>query len=197
MPSDLRPGPDSPPTDELDSAEASLAVLQHVLHTIASDDLTRQTPCTEYDITQLTYHLLHSTMTLGLIVDADYSDRQHTAAVEGQVVSAARPTLDAWHRRGLDGSVAVGDSEMPAKVAAAVLSLEFLVHAWDYAAAVGHEVDAPEPLVEYVMELAQQLIQPDGRDNAGFADIVDVPADACALHRLVAFTGRDPAWSDA
>ena len=197
MPSDLRPGSDSPPTDELDSAEASLAVLQQVLHTIASDDMTRQTPCSEYDITKLTYHLLNSTMTLGLMVDADYSMREHTDAVEGQVISAARPTLDGWHRRGLDGTVELGEIEMPAKVAAAVLSLEFLVHAWDYAAAVGREVAAPDPLVEYVMELAQQLIQPEQRVHAGFADIVDVGADASALHRLVAFTGRDPAWSDA
>jgi uncharacterized protein (TIGR03086 family) len=197
MPADLRPGPDSPPADEPDSAEASLAVLQQVLHTIANDDMARQTPCSEFDITQLTYHLLNSTMTLGLMADADYSMREHIEAVEGQVVSAARPTLDAWHRRGLDGTVALGESEMSAKVAAAVLSLEFLVHAWDFAAAVGHEVKAPDSLVEYVMELARQLIQPEQRVNAGFADIVDVPADASALHRLVAFTGRDPAWTDA
>ena len=54
MPADLRPGPDSPPADELDSAEASLPVLQQILHTIASDDMARQTPCSEFDITQLT-----------------------------------------------------------------------------------------------------------------------------------------------
>jgi uncharacterized protein (TIGR03086 family) len=131
MPSDLRPGPDSPPTDELDSAEASLAVLQQVLHTIASDDMKRQTPCSEYDLMQLTDHLLNSTMTLGLMVDADYSMREYTDAVEGQVISAARPTLEAWHRYGLDGTIVLGDDEMPAKVAAGVLSLEFLVHAWD------------------------------------------------------------------
>jgi uncharacterized protein (TIGR03086 family) len=194
MPSDLRPGPDSPPTDELDSAEASLAVLQQVLHAIAADDMERPTPCTEFDIKQLTYHLLNSTMALGMMAGADYSMREHTAAVESQVITAARPTLDAWHRRGLEGMVPFGENEMPAKVAASVLSIEFLVHAWDYAAAVGREVKAPDPLAEYVMELAQQLIQPEQRVHAGFADIVELPADAGALHRLVAFTGRDPAW---
>lgn len=199
MPSDLRPGPDSPPTDELDSAEASLAVLQQVLHHIAIDDMSRQTPCSEYDITQLTYHLLNSTMTLGLMVNADYSAREHTDAVEGQIISAARPTLDAWHRHGLDGIVSMSDGEleMPAKVAAAVLSIEFLVHAWDYATAVGREVKAPDPLVEYVLELAQGLIQPEQRSNAGFAAAVEVPADASALDRLIAFTGRNPVRSDA
>jgi len=41
MPADLPPGPDSPPTDELESAEASLAVLQQVLHGIADDDWSK------------------------------------------------------------------------------------------------------------------------------------------------------------
>lgn len=41
MPSDLRPGPYSVPTDELHAAEDTLGVLQRVLHTIAADDLSR------------------------------------------------------------------------------------------------------------------------------------------------------------
>lgn len=38
MADDLRAGPDSPPTDELRSAEKSFAVLQQVLHGVAADD---------------------------------------------------------------------------------------------------------------------------------------------------------------
>jgi len=193
MPADLRPGPDSPPTDELAGAEAALSVLQQVLHDIASDDMWRQTPCEEYDLTQLTYHLLNSTMSLGVMVGVNYSPGEYSDGVEEQVVSAARMALDAWHRRGLEGTILWEDNEMPAKVAAAIFSIEFLVHAWDYAAAVGHQVKAPDPLVEYVHELAQQLI-PEQRAHAGFADAVDVPEDAGSLHRLIAFTGRDPAW---
>jgi uncharacterized protein (TIGR03086 family) len=115
MSPDLRPGPDSPPTDELASAEATLGVLQQVLHTIARDD-----------------------------------------SVERQVIGAARPTLDAWHRRGLQGNVQLGPNEMPAKVAAGVLSVEFLVHAWDYAVTVGRDVKAPDSVAEYVLGLARE-----------------------------------------
>ncbi|OBG61059.1 TIGR03086 family protein [Mycobacterium sp. E735] len=193
MAPDLRPGPDSPPTDELHSAEDTLGVLQRVLHTIAADDLSRQTPCAEFDVARLTGHLLGSITALGGMVDAEIPDRDESDSVEGQVVTAARPTLDAWHRHGLDGTVPFGKGEMPAKNACAVLSIEFLVHAWDYAVAVGHEINAPEPLSEYVLGLAREVIKPEFRGGAGFDDPVDVPEDAGALEQLVAFTGRNPA----
>jgi uncharacterized protein (TIGR03086 family) len=192
MPHDLRPGPDSPPSDELRSAEDTLGVLQHVLHPIARDDLSRQTPCTDFDVAQLTEHLLNSITSIGAIVDAQSPQRDQTDSVERQVISAARPALDAWHRRGLDGNVSFGNGEMPAQGACAILSIEFLVHAWDYARALEHDVEAPESLSEYVLGLAHNVIKPEFRGGAGFDDPVEVPADAGALDQLVAFTGRNP-----
>ncbi len=192
MASDLRPGPDSPPTDELASAEASLGVLQQVLRTIARDDKSKQTPCSEYDVKELTGHLLNSIMVLGGMVGADFSMRDDTDSVERLVIGAARPALDAWHRHGLEGDVPLSHSSMPAKVAVSVFSIEFLVHGWDYAVAVGHDVKAPDSLAEYVLGLAQNLIKPEERSLAGFDDPVEVREDASGLHRLVAFTGRNP-----
>lgn len=192
MPSDLRPGPDSPPADELQSAEASLAVLQNVLHPISNDDWSKQTPCREFDVAKLTDHLMNSIAVIGGAAGAELPDRDADDSVERQVVAAARPALDAWHRRGLDGTVKFGDGEAPARVMAGVMSLEFLVHAWDYASAVGGEVHAPDSLSDYVMGLAQKVITPEGRSTAGFDDPVDVAADAGALDRLVAYTGRKP-----
>jgi len=193
MSPDLRPGPDSPPPDELASAEATLGVLRQVLHTIASDDMSRQTPCAEFDMTRLTGHLLNSITALGGMVGAEVPPCDEADSVERRIIAAARPALDAWHRRGLDGSVPFGGGEMPAKGACAILSIEFLVHAWDYAAAVGHDVEAPESLAEYVLGLAYEVIKPEQRSSAGFDDPVDVPDDVSALDQLIAFTGRNPA----
>jgi len=55
-PDDWAAAPD--PIDELSCAEATLAVLQHVLRGLDSSDLTRQTPCSEYTVAQLADHLL-------------------------------------------------------------------------------------------------------------------------------------------
>jgi uncharacterized protein (TIGR03086 family) len=192
VPPDLRPGPDSRPTDELASAEDTLGVLQQVLHTVAADDMSSQTPCTQFNVAQLTDHLLNSITAIGAMVGAEIPATGESESAELRVVSAARPALDAWHRRGLDGSVPFGDSEMPATGACGILSVEFLVHAWDYARAVGHGVDVPEPLAEYVLGVARAVIQPELRSQAGFDDPVAVAEDAAAVDRLVAFTGRDP-----
>jgi uncharacterized protein (TIGR03086 family) len=193
MPADLPSGPDSPPADELDSAEATLAVLQHVLHGIAKDDEAKETPCREFDVAGLTDHLMNSITTIGGAVGAQFPERDRGDSVERQVVLAARPALDAWHKRGLDGAVQLGQrGEAPAKVMAGVLTLEFLVHAWDYAKATGREVTAPDALSDYVMGLAKTIITPQGRSNVGFDDPIDVAADARALDRLIAYTGRRP-----
>jgi uncharacterized protein (TIGR03086 family) len=193
MPADLPPGPDAPPTDELDSAEATLGVLQNVLKGIANDEKTKQTPCREFDVAELTDHLMNSITTIGRAAGAEFPERDRDDSVERQVILAARPALDAWHRRGLDSTVSLGPNEAPASVMAGVLSIEFLVHAWDYAMATGRKVDAPDSLSDYVMGLAQRIITPQGRANIGFDDPIDVAADAGALDRLIAYTGRKPA----
>lgn len=192
MPTDLPPGPDSPPTDELKSAEATLAVLERVLQGIAEDDWSKQTPCREFDVAALTDHLMNSITTIGGMAGAQFPERDRGDSVERQVILAARPALDAWRHRGLDGTVPFGSNEAPANIMAGILSLEFLVHAWDYAKATGREVTAPDALSDYVMGLAKTIITPQGRSNVGFDDPVDVAADAGALDRLIAYTGRQP-----
>ena len=197
MSSDLRPGPDSPPTDELASAEAALSALQHVLHPIARDELSKSTPCSEYDVMQLTDHLMNSITLLGGAAGAEPPERNSEDSVERQIVGAARPALDAWHRRGLTDTVTIGTNEIPATFAVSILTVEFLVHGWDYATATTHPIDIAESLADYALGLAHKVITPQGRATVGFDDPVAVPDDAPALDRLIAFTGRDPAVARA
>jgi uncharacterized protein (TIGR03086 family) len=179
------------PVDELDSAEATLVVLQQVLHGICKEDESRQTPCREFDVSRLTDHLMNSITAIGGAAGAEFPERDMTATVETQVMDAARPAVAAWRERGLDGTVALGPNEGPAKVFAGILSLEFLVHAWDYAKATGQTVHAPDSLSDYVLDLAQKTIT--DRSGPGFDDAVPISDDARVLDRLVAYTGRQPA----
>lgn len=182
----------TPPTDELACAEAALTVLQKVIHPISQDDMTRPTPCAEFDIAALTDHLMLSITTLGGAAGAEFPDNDSADAVDRQVIMAARPALDAWRRRGLDGAVSVGPGEFPAKSAVGILALEFLVHGWDYARAMDHDLQVPDTLAGYVLEKAKSIITPEGREFAGFDQPVEIGSSASAFEQLLAFTGRTP-----
>jgi uncharacterized protein (TIGR03086 family) len=194
MASDLRPGPDSPPTDELRAAEAALGVLQHIVHPISQDDLSKPTASEGFDVAQLTDHLVETLTSVGEALGADLPPRDADDTVERQLIAVGRPTLDAFHRRhGLDGSVTWRGNETPVRTLAALLSFGMLVHGWDYAAATGIPADVPDSLANYVMGIAEKLITPERRANGDFGAAVEPPDRASAFDRLAAFTGRNPA----
>jgi uncharacterized protein (TIGR03086 family) len=120
-------------------------------------------------------------------------ERDQDVPLESQVADAAQVALEAWRRRGLGGTVKLGSREVPAVLPVSVLSLEFLVHAWDFARATGRDVTLSEPVTDYALGLAGKVITPEARGFAGFAEPIDVPADASVLDRLIAFSGRQPA----
>jgi uncharacterized protein (TIGR03086 family) len=99
-------------------------------------------------------------------------------------------TLEAWRKRGLDGTVNLGRSEVPATVVTDILSMEFLVHAWDFAQATDQTITVDDVLSGYVLERGRSLIAPQMRDGDNFAAELEVAPDADNLTRLVAFTGR-------
>jgi uncharacterized protein (TIGR03086 family) len=194
MPSDLRPGPDSPPADELRAAEASLGVLQHIVHPISTDDLSRPTTSGDFDVAQLTDHLVETITSIGEALGADLPPRDADDTVERQLIAVGRPTLDAFHaRHGLDGTATWRGEEVPVRILASVLAFGLLVHGWDYAAGIGHPPDVPDSLANYVLDIAKKIITPERRANGEFGDPVEVDEHAPAIDRLVAFTGRDPA----
>ncbi len=78
------------PDDELDCAEATLAVLERVLAGLGPDDSVKQTPCREYDVTSLTDHLMNSITVLGGAAGAEFGERDTGAPVGHQVMAAAR-----------------------------------------------------------------------------------------------------------
>jgi uncharacterized protein (TIGR03086 family) len=173
----------------LTSANATLAVLQHVLRGMGEDDLGRSTPCTEFTVGQLESHLLGSLTSLtGLagstLVPSTAGD------LESRIADAGQQAVETWMARGLAGAVQAGPQELPATIAASILSVEFLVHAWDFASATGQKVTVSDEVATYVLGLAEQIVTPELRESAGFAPAIPMSGDAPALDRLIAFSGR-------
>ena len=175
--------------DPLTAAEASLAVCQAVLRGLTPDDGSAQTPCAKFNVDELAEHLLGSLRFLGAAGGASVPDGGD-GSTEARVADAAQMTLEAWRKRGLDGTVNLGQSEAPAGVVADILLMELLVHAWDFARATDRAITVDETLSSYVLERGRTLIAPQMRDGDNFAAEIEVGPEADNLTRLVAFTGR-------
>jgi uncharacterized protein (TIGR03086 family) len=177
------------PFNALTAAEATLAVCQQVLRGVAEADYGSATICPDFTIAQLADHLIGSVTAAGGAAGAEFPGTA-TGTLEARLAEPAQAAMEAWNARGADGTVKVGTSEMPATTVLGILSIEFLVHAWDFAQATGQQIAVSDELSAHVLGAAHTIITPAGRINVGFADPVEPGPDAHALDRLIAFTGR-------
>ncbi len=175
--------PSPPPRRRWPSASSSCAASPR-------PTTTGPTVCTEFDVTQLAEHLIGS-----VTVPRRRGGRRVRAAADGttleaRVAAAAQATLEAWKVRGLDGTVKLGPHEMPAALALGILSVEFLVHAWDFAQATGQRITVSDGLTSTSWTWPARSSRPRAAGAASFADPVEAGPDAGLLDRLIAFTGR-------
>ena len=194
MPSDLRPGPDSPPADELRAAEASLGVLQHIVHPISPDDLSRPTPSGDFDVAQLTDHLVETITSIGEALDADLPPRDADDTVERQIIAVGRPTLDAFQRdTGWTAPSPGAANEVPVRILASVLASVCSCTGGTTPRASATRPMSPIRWRTTYWNWPRRSSLPERRANGEFGDPVEVDEHAPAIDRLVAFTGRDPA----
>jgi uncharacterized protein (TIGR03086 family) len=179
------------PIDEIVAGEAALAVLQQVLRQIGPADATRPTPCADFTVAQLADHLLHSLVSFAAMAGAELTQpAADLDRLEDVVATLAADVLEAWRRRGLEGTATSPVGEAPATVLAGIVAIELLLHAWDLAQSTGATITVSDELVGYVGVLAERVV-PGARGRA-FADEVVPDADADALTRLAAYSGRSP-----
>jgi uncharacterized protein (TIGR03086 family) len=185
--------------DTLDAIDRSFASTRALVAQIGSDDLSRPTPCTEWDVRALLEHIVgaingfHAT-----------AAKLPPAGVDGGIGAGDDPlgaydkavaaTLTAYAVPGaLDGETQLPNGlAMPATVAADIIFFDVLVHGWDLARAIGADAELDEELAERALAITQAVIGPEFRIAGAFADEVPMSTDASPTARLVAFLGRQP-----
>jgi uncharacterized protein (TIGR03086 family) len=176
--------------DHLSAAEASWALCQQVMRALTPAHRELPTPCSEFTVHELVEHIVGSVRSLGGMAGAQVPEDVQASSAEDYLAQAVEPALAAWRARGVDGDVPFFGRDAPAALPAGILSLEFFIHAWDFARATDQPFDPAAPLTAFVTGLAEQIIRPDNRgDGKGFAAIV-TPAHDDPVTALMAFTGR-------
>jgi uncharacterized protein (TIGR03086 family) len=182
-----------------DAAGATAVVVDNVTPT----ELSGRTPCDEWDVQALINHI---------ILWSSYSleRRAQGESVAPELMErdfAAAPDFAADYRAQLDRALAawadpaVWDREFdmmgaksPAANIGALIIAELVLHGWDLAAATGQDYVVSDRAAEAALQAVEANAEI-FRQYKGFAEPVPTEADAPVLDRVLAMSGRDPAWT--
>jgi uncharacterized protein (TIGR03086 family) len=177
--------------DEFTSAEDALAVVHEVVHAMGPDDLRRPTRCCEWDVAALADHLIDTISRLGAAAGIVLTGK-NAGSIDERIQQVTQSILAGWRHVGLAGDVRFSGRTLPAHLALGILSLELVVHGWDFAVALHRTVDVADAHAAHILALTRQTLNAQSRAIAGFDPPVPVATDAGTLDQLIAFTGRDP-----
>lgn len=152
--------------DEFTSAEHSLIVVHHVVQTIRPDDLHRPTPCRDFDVVALAEHLIDTIARLGAAAGIEPTVPDGDS-IDQRIQQVTQPTLAEWRRRGLTDDVVFSGRTLSGYLALGILSLELVVHGWDFAVALHRPLHVSDAHAAHVLGLAQQTLTAQSRAKAG------------------------------
>lgn len=170
----------------------------------AVDDGRRHapTPCSEFDVDALVDHVVGwlTTFAAGF---ADPEGRAPRADLTGYRAPSdpgaeVRGAADRLDAALADGAAArplyLGDAPMPGDLALRLVLAEYQVHGWDLSVALGRPWAPAEDGLEDSAGFLSSMLTDEMRGSS-FGARVLVTDDAPALDRLLAVSGRDPAWT--
>lgn len=189
-------------TDPRPALLAALDQAGRLVHEVGPADLTRPTPCTEYDVRGLLGHLVAVEGRIAHILTGGQpfevpSVVQRPADGWASAWDDARSRLDAVLADDacLEGTVTHPIGVLPAAAAISIYVSEVATHGWDLAMALGRRGDLDDAVAEPVLGPIRRALPPSGRDGMPFGEPVPVGDDATPYDALVAWTGRDPRWT--
>lgn len=185
---------------DLGPAARQMAAL---LDGVRDTQLTAPTPCPAYTLGDLIEHVDGLSVAFAAAAAKDLG--QATAGGEpgdaGRLGEDWRPRVrtqllalaDAWREPSAwDGMSRVGGIDLPGGVIGTIGMNELVVHGWDVAVASGQPYDCDPDSLKASMEFVSAMSEPDADRRGLFGPIVDVPADAPAVDRLIGLSGRNP-----
>jgi uncharacterized protein (TIGR03086 family) len=175
-----------------------LGILRGQIAALGPDDLTKQTPCSEWDALALVAHTLGAMAYYAHLARGDDNVRPVIVDLEPgddlvqRFDDAAAHGVEAWSRPGaLDSQVKMVLGRMRGRDALAVHIGDLALHAWDLGNARGIALDLPPALVADVLATWEEVFLRLDRGTA-FAAEVEVEVGASPTARLVAYCGRTP-----
>jgi uncharacterized protein (TIGR03086 family) len=178
-----------------------------VVSQVGVDDLERSTPCAGWSLGRLMAHLIGQNNGFAAAAEGRgqepdvFADRPAGPAPAMEYAESAERVMTAFSPPALlDGTMYLpevrGGMTLPAHLAIGFHLVDYVVHSWDVARSLGHEVEFGDEALAAALRVAQAV--PDearGLDGTtAFGPSVPV-AGHSVLDQIVATLGRSPSWS--
>ena len=173
-----------------------------VLTGVTDEQLGLPTPCEKLRLDELIAHIGGLALAFAAAAGKEFGPLTDTPPTDGTQIdadwraaypqrlaalAAAWKDQDAWQ-----GMTRAGGVELPAEVMGSVALAEVLIHGWDVARAIDLPYDSDPATTQACLA---HLAQFDAAGTEGmFGPAVPIADDAPDLDRVIAMSGRDPAW---
>jgi uncharacterized protein (TIGR03086 family) len=169
---------------------------------IAPSDLSLPTPCAQWDLRALLAHMTAQHRGFAAAAAGGGGDLSIWEPVGSEdpvaaYAEAASSAIAAFAAPGvLDRAFALPEitraPSFPGRVAVGFHLVDYVVHGWDVARALGLPYTPAEEAVAAALPVARAV--PDGPDRVAFAPGLPVAPGVSALDEILLRLGRDPGW---
>ena len=189
------------PSDPRSAFAHAAAVAGAILAEVNTKSLRRPTPCSEFDVEDLTRHLVsisHRVVAIGRGQTADSIPLDAPGVETDDLAANWLATIETqaaeWSDdRLLAQAMVLPFATLPGAIAISIYTAEVLIHAWDLATALDLAPNWDEDLATEALTTIQMGIPAEGRgEGIPFDPVVPTAPDAPAMDRLVAWVGRQP-----
>lgn len=171
-----------------DNWRAAAAEFDARYKAIAKDQWEASTPCSEWNVHQLVAHAVGTQAAFGGALGGDApadADWKTARAAMEAAISSPGATDGIINFPPLGGDV-------PKAMVLGICTTDLLIHTWDLARAIGANEQLPEDLVAGAHHGLQSLPAEAIRVPGRFDAVTEVPDDADAQTKMLAFAGRKP-----
>ncbi|HEY3748844.1 MAG TPA: maleylpyruvate isomerase family mycothiol-dependent enzyme [Pseudonocardiaceae bacterium] len=174
--------------DQVDLLARACAATQGIVEHVSSEQLELPTPCADWFVRDLIEHVVGA---VGFFADIAGAAPEEGDSFRRVVAGFSAPGA-------MERVMALPTGPAPGSRCIEVATGEIFVHGWDLATATatGRPVTSDDGVAEALLSSAWPALCAEVReaDPSVFTPAIDIPRDAPATDRLVAFLGRDPSW---
>jgi uncharacterized protein (TIGR03086 family) len=175
----------------LDALEASYATARPVVAAVTPSDLTKPTPCEEWNVEALVTHFVNGIAMFPALLAGEKPDIG--SGLSGDIATAfdgaVRGNLAAWRE---PGAAEKETNLLPGMRLIDINLCDAIAHTWDIATAIGVNAVFDPDAVAYAYDRWSKAPLDVSREYKAFGPEVVVAGDAPALDRFLGLIGRQP-----